>query len=205
MAATIVISCPKCKKSVKAPAAVQGRRVRCKGCNTVFQATVAGAAPQKSPPAAPTDEEWAEIKAYGIVVEKDLPRCPYCAWELESSEAVVCLNCGYNLRTRQRLTEKILEPVTVGDYILWLLPGIACALAVLFFGAVIVILWTGTPDLSFMYMGWTQRYKWARVYGTVLAATIIWVTGAFAIRRLILNPHPPEREKKLRKKVAAGS
>ena len=32
MAATISISCPKCSKTVQAPASVKGKKIKCKGC-----------------------------------------------------------------------------------------------------------------------------------------------------------------------------
>ncbi len=59
MAATIVVTCPKCKNHLKGPAEVQGRKVRCKSCNTVFTAEAdpvkpaTPPAPNRSKPTAP--------------------------------------------------------------------------------------------------------------------------------------------------------
>src|SRR5260370_868806 len=47
-------------------------------------------------------------------------------------DAVVCLHCGYNTMTRLRLSTRKVHDTTQGDYFLWLLPGFACALGVLF-------------------------------------------------------------------------
>jgi ribosomal protein S27E len=209
MPATISISCPKCKKSITVPEELKGKKIKCKGCGEVL--SLPGGPPEKGDPRKPAnapadgkqgdDEEWGIVKAYGVTKESDLPRCPFCAWELESDTAVVCLHCGYNLQTRERLQEKVLQPVTGGDYFLWLLPGMICVAVALFFVGLIVVLWTGVPDLSFIGMRWVQEMQWTRVYGSVLCGFAIWFSGFFAVRRLILRPHPPEKEKKKKKQV----
>jgi predicted Zn finger-like uncharacterized protein len=49
------------------------------------------------------DEDPDAPKQYTVQQdESTLPRCPFCAMEMESHEAMICLNCGYNTRTRQR-------------------------------------------------------------------------------------------------------
>lgn len=40
MPATITIACPECDKQMKAPAAAEGKKVRCKACGAVFVAVV---------------------------------------------------------------------------------------------------------------------------------------------------------------------
>src|SRR5947209_6341342 len=59
-----------------------------------------------------------------VVTELDLaPRCPNCAHEMPSAEAVVCLNCGYNTLTREwGKTEKLLG-VSMSQHTVHLLPG----------------------------------------------------------------------------------
>ncbi|MER3415635.1 MAG: hypothetical protein C4297_05410 [Gemmataceae bacterium] len=191
MAATVSVTCPRCKKRLQVPANILGKKILCKGCNQAFEAVH-----DKE------EDEWGIVKAYGLHNEKIQPRCPYCAHELESEEQVVCLRCGYNLRTREKLEPKILEPVTFLDWTFWLLPGIGCVLIALAFGGVIAILWTRTPDLSPLYLGWMQEYLWAQIYGTVFCAVIIWFCLLFAFKRLVLNPRPPEIE---RPKKRAGN
>ena len=51
MAATIVVTCPKCKNHLKGPAEVQGRKVRCKSCGTIFTAQANAPATTKAAPA----------------------------------------------------------------------------------------------------------------------------------------------------------
>ena len=40
------------------------------------------------------------------------------------------------------------------------------------------------------------------IYGSVFSGFIAFLTGRFAVKRLILNPHPPDREKVLKKDEA---
>jgi hypothetical protein len=130
------------------------------------------------------------IKAYGMTIEKEKPRCPHCAWELEYESDVVCLHCGYNLMTRERLQQRILEPHTGGDYFLWWLPAVLCLLLALgtVFGVVAAWLWL---DFGFGYP-WDFALN---VYISVMGAGIVYFTGKFALKRMIFHPTPPEREK----------
>ena len=145
MTATISVSCPKCKKTIQAPESEQGKKIKCKACGEAFTALASAAktkveepkvksqsAKAEKPRGKGDDEEWGVVKAYGVTTDDLSTRCPYCAAELEDDDVVVCLECGYNLQTRERLQEKVLEPVTGGDYFLWLLPGIACAIIAAF-------------------------------------------------------------------------
>src|SRR5262245_46068087 len=58
MAATIVVACPNCKKQLKGPADIQGKKIRCKACGHTFsvQGPVAATktAPSKAQGSAPT-------------------------------------------------------------------------------------------------------------------------------------------------------
>ncbi len=184
MAATFKISCPKCKKAFQAPDSAKGKKVKCKGCGEVFTA------------AAKDDEEWGVIKSYPVGAIKDVPRCPHCAADLDEEEQVICLNCGYNLLTRERLESRVLQPVTGGEQFQWLLPGILCLL-----GAFIVIgfgicVWLPASVLNWGadWKSWVQDGEMIKVYTTFALAFALFYLGRFAIRRLILHPHPPERE-----------
>lgn len=212
-AAAIKLTCPQCNKTLQVPPVLQGKKVRCSGCTATLLVPAAAApaaakaaaakaeapAPPPTKPDGMTNEEWGVITGYGLKKESDAPRCPFCANDLEDERQVVCLNCGYNLLTRDRLPQRVLQPVTLGQHLLWLLPGIACLLVALLFVGLIVAIWTGTPDLSPIYMDWIQTMKWSRVYSTVACLFVIWSTGYFAFRRLVLNFHPPEVEKHLGK------
>jgi hypothetical protein len=130
------------------------------------------------------------------------PRCPYCAKELEDDEQVICLNCGYNRRTRERInTEKTMEP-TGGEWFIHLLPGIVCALVAL---AMLV----GIP-IDFVLRSRLEAEHTEdtiNIYGlgvtiwrSVIALFIAFFTGKFAVKRLILHTRPPERKMQTKKK-----
>src|SRR5262249_58790034 len=122
MAATITISCPDCKKQMKAPAHLEGKKVRCKECGATFAVKApapARAAPEPKPapakdkvkpakgggkPAAPAkaaarrsvhdDPDDDNPNPYGVTDIDLAPRCPYCAHALDGEDAIICLNCG---------------------------------------------------------------------------------------------------------------
>lgn len=212
MAATIVITCPECKKQLKGPAELQGKQVRCKACGKVF--AVGAAAPGKkpaasagknaggpaakaktaaAPPSRPTEE--VEKDPYGLTDIGQTNRCPQCAAELESPDAVVCLNCGYNTRTRQRMTTIRTYAHTPLDWMLWLGPGILCALAVLALIGLICFLWIPAGLEKAAGNAWWGHFS-VQIYGSAIAAGVAWTAAKFAFRRLVKNPRPPEKFKK---------
>jgi DNA-directed RNA polymerase subunit RPC12/RpoP len=201
MASTIAISCPKCEKQINAPAELEGKKIRCKECRHVFTVKVPPGA-RAAKPAEPAKAAHAEEEEKNPYVVRDmefLPRCPYCAKELESEDAVICLNCGYNTRTRERVAFKKTFETTGGDTFVWLLPGILCALGVLWMIGNIVIFWTLFPRWAFEYdANWWSTFfaLWARIWFSVVCVFIGFFLGKFAVQRLILNPTPPEKEKK---------
>jgi len=219
MATTIAITCPKCENQIKAPAELAGKKIRCKECQHVFvvkappeeppsgRKPVPAKKPAKAKPAAKTNAQYDEEDAdgknpYAVTHESLLPRCPYCAKELENDEQVICLNCGYNRRTRERIaTEKTMEP-TGGEWFIHLLPGIVCALVTL---SILV----GIP-LDFVLRSQLEAEHaedTINIYGlgvtiwrSVLWAFIGFLCGKFAVKRLILHTRPPERKMQTRKK-----
>jgi DNA-directed RNA polymerase subunit RPC12/RpoP len=217
--ATIEISCPKCEKQIKAPADLVGKKIRCKECLHVFLVKASavvkaagkaakadapkGAKGAKEAVAAKADDEGEDdAKAYGVTDHSFLPRCAYCAKEMESEDQVVCLNCGYNHRTRERVqVEKTYEP-TGGEWFVHLLPGILCALAVLILLGGIVVFWTVFPKIA----AENESEWWSfivglpgRIWNSVISLFIGFFCGKFAVKRLILHPHPPERQMKSKK------
>lgn len=133
MPATLDVSCPNCEKALKVPAELEGKKIKCKGCEEVFviqapKAKAAKKAPAVKKPAPPPpkaeekppekpkspfmDEEDDDgpAKPMGVVKEEDAPRCPHCANELDPPDAVVCYFCGYNNVTRVKAeTKKVIE------------------------------------------------------------------------------------------------
>jgi len=226
MASTITVTCPECDKEFKAPADVQGKKVRCKGCGHAFvvpgpaakpapaKAPAGKASPNKPapdkgakavkapappPPRPASSDEEDDGKAYGITTEDLTPRCPECANEMESEDAVVCLHCGFNTLTRQKAKTRKVRHITGGQIFLWLLPGILAAL-----GTILLIVfdilylvkiedWVGTEG----FLAYTLNNKGAKIWLSLTSVFVVSFLGRFAINRLILNPKPPEVEEKL--------
>ncbi len=184
MADTIPVECPGCKKVIKAPAALKGKKIKCKSCNQAF---TVGDAVRRS------DEEWGEVAAYGVTAEKDKLHCAFCAHDMEDGQ-VICLHCGYNMQTRKRLETRVLEATGVEDYITYLMPGIIYAIIVLIMIGVIIWIWVDYP------WDWPEKPESIQVYVTVACGFVIWGAGVPAFKRLVLRPHPPEREKTEHKK-----
>jgi predicted Zn finger-like uncharacterized protein len=235
MANTFVIACPECAKQVKVGEEHIGKKVRCKSCGEVFPIQAPGgaakpkaaAAKAKAPPApakakappppepepanAPIPfkdepEEEENSNPYGLTQTNDtLPRCPFCAKEMPSEEALICLHCGYNTRTRSRHQTKAVYEPTSGEIFLWLLPGILCIVAIL---ALIVEYIFFYINIEFwMADGWFEDEKgppvvWLagfspglfRLYHFLALAGISYLLGKKAYKRLIKEYRPPEKK-----------
>ncbi len=198
MATMISISCPECQKKMSAPVELKGKRVRCKGCGNVFpvkEPAAGGAAPAKPLGGAHADMD-SDGTPYKVTEESLAPRCPNCANEMESEEAVVCLYCGYNTRTRVQSQTRKLYHHTGMDHFLWLLPGIAWVLAILLIVTfdIVYCLYISdwVKDRWYEFIGWAGIKMWL-VIGSLF---VIYAAGKFAVRRLIFNPTPPEIELK---------
>ena len=142
MAEAITIVCPECGKKIAVPAEAVGKKVRCKGCQHVFAVKAPASksaggkavaakkpAPVPKPKRKPTDEDEEDDAPIGVTALDTAPRCPNCANEMESEEAVICLTCGYNTMTRLQASTLAVEDTTAMTWILWLLPGILCAIS----------------------------------------------------------------------------
>ncbi len=215
MAEAITIACPECEKKLTVAAAAVGKKIRCKACEHVFVVKAPAGKPPAAKPAAkaadpkkktppkpkPADDDEEDSKPYGVTSVDTVPRCPECANELESEDAVICLTCGYNTRTRVRAETKAVEDVTGLMVFLWLLPGILCVLLVLTL-LTFDIFYT-LKVYEYVEDAWYEfiSYRWFVIW-FVWAPTVVVMVGAttFAVRRLILHPRPPERIKKKAKK-----
>jgi DNA-directed RNA polymerase subunit RPC12/RpoP len=225
MTATISITCPSCKKHMTGPAAVQGKKIKCKACNHIFVAKgeTANAPAAKGPatpgsPAAksknnssktPAAKPKAEVDKNRLLDPEDVDpgkgyefiekppdavaRCPQCAYELETEDAIVCLTCGYNLLTRQRLQLQKTYELTFMDWVYWLTPpfgAVIGCLASLTFG---IFLWTG---LVWWFGDWWFSHFSVQIWFTVFAAAGAWSTGKYAFKRLVYQWRPPEKVKR---------
>lgn len=273
MTTTIVITCPKCKKQMKAPADLEGKRIKCKPCGTVFvvsssqpksvpagkTAVAQKTAPARKPaPKAAEPEPEPEVAAaaepegdedeggiYGVqetgdgpvttspkaaeddeeeekpapaprpktaddeddnpnpydITDLDLaPRCPHCANEMESPEAVVCLKCGYNTATRELGKTTRAFAHTPFEMMMWSLPGVILFIVFLACLVGIGFLWFGLPRMAERdpesTVAWLGNNLFVKAYGTVFFAFAGWKCLRFAIFRLIKHPKPPEKIKK---------
>jgi hypothetical protein len=126
------------------------------------------------------------------------PRCPDCAEEMEE-EQIVCLNCGYNTRTREKAKTVKTFDNTFGEKFLWLLPGIACALTVLLILGFDIWYLLEIDDLLEKEDSWYLT-MWAhggiKLWVVIMSLFGIFLAGKFAVKRLILNYSRPEVEKK---------
>jgi hypothetical protein len=215
MADPVQIACPECGKKVKVRAEVLGKKVRCKECEEIFVAKAVKAAPARAarsepeeepdekPPAkdakpAQEDDEEENSNPYGVTGTEEGYRCPECANEMESPDAIICLHCGYNTRTRERARTVRTHDNTGGDYFLWLLPGIACVLGIIALGVGDVIYCLKIDDwLEGKDEWWADllRHFSIKLWLCIISLFAAYYMGKFAITRLIFNPHPPEIEK----------
>jgi hypothetical protein len=216
MATTILLVCPECGKQIKAPDNVVGKKIRCKFCQAAFVAKkgsdkaspakpAKSAKPDKPPAAKPAkpakaddEDEDDNPNPYGMEEVSLAPRCPDCANEVEEGQ-IICLTCGYNLRTREKLKTRKVYDLSGMEHFIWLLPGIACAIVIFItIGFNIwylieideVISWENDP----FYLGvWT--IGGIKLWVVIMSLGVLWFAGKFAVKRLILHPKPPEVEK----------
>jgi hypothetical protein len=219
MAGTIVITCPDCEKQTKVPDNLAGKKVRCKGCGGVIPVPqkrtidTRMATPEVKKKLRPSEEEDAS-KPYGVEEISVAPRCPHCAYEMEPPDAVICLHCGYNMTKRRRVESRKVYEYSSNDWMLWLGPGVACAIA--FFGLIgfcvffhfwlpglLMTKWDGlaekglnrfeivdqASDESYLaYLFHPGIETWI----IVICIWLMWKSGKFAYKRLIVNYMPPE-------------
>lgn len=189
------VSCPECHKQIKAKPELQGKKVRCKGCGHIFVIPAGGAGAGAAKPAAKaaaTDDQ----ESYGIAADKDegVARCPHCAKELNNPDAVICLDCGYNLRTRQRVATIKVEETTPGDRLSWLLPGFLSLLGIFLLIGFDLFYCLLLPKLLVKNSSWEfLTYGGIRLWIVIFSVFIMLVLARFAFRRLIREPTPPEQ------------
>ncbi|MBL8799712.1 MAG: hypothetical protein JNM56_37870 [Planctomycetia bacterium] len=188
------VSCPECQKQIKAKPELQGKKVRCKGCGHIF---VIPAATEARPAAKVATTE--DLESYGLAADKDegVLRCAHCAKELESADAVICLHCGYNMRTRQRVATVKVEEITPGDRLMWLLPGFLCLVGIVLLIGFDLFYCLVLPK-KLVKSDWEfVTYGGIRLWVVIFTIFIMIFLGRFAVRRLIFQPTPPEQERRV--------
>jgi hypothetical protein len=194
MATSMIVSCPDCKKQYKAPPEAEGKKIRCKACGQTFRVQVAPKTGSPTFELSPSEEE-VDLTPYQVTNLDLAARCPHCAKEMESEDAVICLHCGYDTRARQLLGTTRTIAHDAGDRFQWLLPGIIGSAVVLMMLGTVAFLWVGLPFLASKNANaWWVIFdtKSVRVWGSVICLFISYFGGRIAIDRLILHPEPPE-------------
>jgi predicted Zn finger-like uncharacterized protein len=237
--ANLILNCPECKAKVRAPESALGKKIRCSACEHVFVAKQPGKAgppekkkpePAKAKPPEPAkskqetlalqeDEDNPEFtkKAYGVTGGGEVYRCPQCAAEMEGPEAVVCLECGFNTRTRSLGKTKKVKEAEASEKFLWLLPGVLCVLAIIVMITYWCIhhfampgwIWDNWKELSETktrgevvgdekIRGWYSFFfhPGIELWILIMFAFACYYSGKFAYKRLILEPNPPEKDLK---------
>ena len=173
-----------------------------------------------TPPLKPVDDDdetGPSKTGYGITDLDLAVRCPQCASEMKDEEQVICLNCGYNKVTRERIRTRKIKEVTGGDKFMWLLPGIGAVVGVL--AMIGYCIWHHFALPGVMINNWEELttgkglsrlealkdesvgfFEAAVVHPAIevwLFVFIIfgcWKAGKFAYKRLVVDNQPPEIE-----------
>ncbi|MBN9120439.1 MAG: hypothetical protein J0I06_14995 [Planctomycetes bacterium] len=157
------------------------------------------------------DDGGAKPNPLGVVDEgADIPRCPFCAKELDPPDAVVCIHCGFNNVTRVRAESKKVWAPDSSDWMNHLGPGVLAlvgCIALIVLDAICysnmrewmtgTFLETDQPDVTDP----TQKkllVKPGAFITFVFAATVLPIIGLgrFAVKRLAIEYTPTEKVKK---------
>jgi hypothetical protein len=98
--------------------------------------------------------------------------------------------------TREKARTRKVRDITGGDRFLWLLPGIACALAVvalIAMDAVYCVFVSEWVDRENDWYGFIDSLG-IKLWLCIVSVFFMWVAGKFAVKRLVFHPTPPEVE-----------
>ncbi len=138
---------------------------------------------------------------------EDIPRCPFCAKELEPPDAVVCIHCGFNNVTRVRAESKKVWAPDSGDWMNHLGPGVLALILCIGLIVLDVIVYLNMREwLTDTFLqkeeknaqGETDFYLKPGAFITLIfAATVMPIIGfgRFAFKRLAIDYMPTEKVK----------
>ena len=166
------------------------------------------AAPYKFQDDEDEDAMGAKPKPLGVIADgEDIPRCAFCAQELDPPDALVCIHCGFNSQTRVRAESKKVWAPDANDYLNHLGPGVLALLICIAIITLDVICYTNMRDWmtgTFLQKDDTGPdgskgfyIKPGAFITLILAITVMPIIGTarFAIKRLIIDNKPAERVK----------
>lgn len=205
MSAPSSIVCPACKKRFKGKPELVGKKIKCPDCQEPFVVpATAPASPPPLPPPLPAEKPKAasaEVEApkddaaYGVGRIDTAPRCPNCAKEMLSAEAVICVHCGYNTLTRVHGETKKLVAISAEQHFVYLLPALIAAAVFV----VCIILLVAESTLMVQWLSGTSGgwmvHESVRMWHTIGQLGFLWGLGLFAFNTLVLAPKPPDVEK----------
>ncbi|MCS7021460.1 MAG: hypothetical protein NZ703_10810 [Gemmataceae bacterium] len=230
MAGAIATRCPHCQTPLKVPDSLAGKRVKCKKCENTFVVPVsppaaapprpaAKATPQAAAPSAssatsepprpkrPFDDDDEGVAQVGVVQERDVPRCPHCAMELVPPDAIVCIHCGFNNRTRVKADTKKVYAATFSDWFMHLAPGVLALLTCIGLIVLNVITtlnmrsWLEGTFLEMEELDAAGRKRFYIAPGAFIfliafiSLSIFIPCLRFGLRRLFVDYRPPEQLK----------
>lgn len=221
MSAPLTVSCPNCQATLRVPPALAGKKIRCKKCETVL--AVQAPAPADVPPPVPDDapigfkddppaphaDDEENDNPYAVTKDDlDVPRCPFCALELDPPDTKICLHCGYDMTQRRRHSTVKTIDYTAADWIKHLGPGVAAAIGVVVILVTDFIVLTnmrewmtgglfdsGDKDkVTEQTVFYISPYCFNLWIG-VVSAFLVYLLGKFAYKRLVINWKPEEKIK----------
>jgi len=154
-------------------------------------------------------------KAYLVTEDPDadIPRCPFCAVDLDPPDAKICTNCGYDLTARKRHRTVKTYALTGGDYFKWWLPAIIWGAVLFACGGCVIwsfvtlretedrLIKEGGPNVSEKENPLTGKKEFvvppAACYvcaGLIVIIMSMW--GAPVIWKRLRQPKPTEEEKR---------
>lgn len=232
MAETIEMLCPECDEPLKIPPAVFGKKIKCKYCAHVFvvkdpnpTSSKKPAKPAKPGKAAKADDKTAtapppppakknawdddeDTRDVQLIEEEEIARCPHCAQVLDPPDAIICLSCGFNNRTRaQAETKRVWAPDAM-DWFMHLLPGLLALALMISMIVVDIISIINMRDWltgSFLESDEFDNYGRKKFYVApgafifficFLSLIVIVPSARFAFKRLAIDYRPVEQIKK---------
>jgi len=231
MPSTIEMQCPECDEPLKIPSSVFGKKIKCKFCQHAFvvkdpnpgsknQSAKPGKpgkpvekpAEASSPPSpAAKKNAWdddEDTRDVNLIEEEEVARCPHCAQELDPPDAIICIHCGFNNRTRAKADMKTVWAPDVMDWFMHLLPGLlalAIVISIIVFDIITIMKmreWLSGSFLESDDMDASGRKKMYVAPGAFIFLIIFILMGIlipcakYAFKRLAIEYKPVEQIKK---------